>query len=288
MNSETTDFQRYLAAKRSVDARAFNQLVWDALVQHLEREDRSPLRILELGGGIGSLAARILEARLSPQVHYTLVDLDPENTAAARRALEPLAADTSVALDVVTADAYGFLKASAEQGWDLLVAHAFLDLLDLKTAVPRLLASLRPGGFFYFPINYDGLTAFEPAFAPEFEAELLAGYNRSMDERRVDGQPSGDSLTGRHLFAHLAAAGAEVLAAGPSDWLVFPQGGAYPEDEDFFLNFILATIENEMGTKADIDQDRLDAWVRARRAQVSHAELIYLAHQIDFFGRRSR
>lgn len=288
MTTQNLGFQRYLSAKRSVDARAFNRQVWATLTERLQAENFTSLRILELGGGTGGMAARILAARLVPQVHYTLVDRDPANIAAARAALRPLANGGAIQLDLVAADVYQFLDDHSNQDWNLLVAHALLDLLDLKTAVPRLMAALKPGGYFYFPINYDGLTAFEPPLDPEFEAGMLTDYNRSMDQRLVDGQPSGDSHTGRHLFAHLAAASAEILAAGPSDWLVFPQGGSYPEDEAFFLKFILATIENEMSAKPEIDQARLQAWLERRRAQVSHADLIYLAHQLDFFGRRSR
>lgn len=287
MSQPPLDFQRYLSAKRSVDARAFNQGVWSALVNHLGAEKPEQLRILELGGGIGSLAARILKAQLAPQAQYTLVDVDPANIGLARQALDPFQKTASIEIEFIAQDAYAFLDAHAGQQWDLLVAHAFLDLLDLATAVPRFMAALEPGGLFYFPINYDGLTAFEPPADPEFEADLLAAYDRSMDERRVDSQPSGDSRTGRHLFARLAAAGAEVLAAGPSDWLVYPHQGAYPEDEAFFLEFILATIKAEMRETPGIDPERLAAWLRTRRHQLADAELVYLAHQLDFFGRRS-
>ena len=50
----------------------------------------------------------------------------------------------------------------------------------------------------------------------------------------TDGQPSGDSRTGRRLFHALRACGAEVLAAGSSDWVVHPVGGAYLHDEAYF------------------------------------------------------
>jgi len=37
-------------------------------------------------------------------------------------------------------------------------AHAVLDLIDLGSALPRLLSRLAPGGLFYFSLNFDGAT----------------------------------------------------------------------------------------------------------------------------------
>jgi hypothetical protein len=56
-----------------------------------------------------------------------------------------------------------------------------------------------------------------------------------MDERIRGGQPAGDSRTGRHLFAHLKAAGASILASGSSDWVVYASDGRYPDEEAHFV-----------------------------------------------------
>jgi hypothetical protein len=108
-----------------------------------------------------------------------------------------------------------------------------------------------------------------------------------MDERLVNGQPSGDSQTGRHLFGALKAAGVEVLAAGSSDWLVFPQGGGYVEDEGYFLLHILQMIEGSVSGKAELDAGKLSQWLSERRVQVERGELVFMAHQLDFFGRKA-
>ena len=50
----------------------------------------------------------------------------------------------------------------------------------------------------------------------------------SMGERVRHGRPAGDSRSGRHLFAHLRRAGARLLAAGASDWVVHAQPSGYP------------------------------------------------------------
>jgi len=42
--------------------------------------------------------------------------------------------------------------------WDVLIAHAFLDLMDISAPLPMLLSLLKPGGLFYSTIQFDGAT----------------------------------------------------------------------------------------------------------------------------------
>src|SRR6185437_5951935 len=95
-----------------------------------------------------------------------------------------------------------------------------------------------------------------------------------------------DSKTGRRLFGHLARAGVEVLAAGSSDWVVFPQQGRYPGDEAYFLHHIVDTIRQSLSVRPEVDQRALAAWIALRQQQIDQGLLVYLAHQLDFLGRR--
>ncbi len=52
-------FSRYLTAKRTVDDRALNRQVWHTLRENLPRRNR--LRVLEIGGGIGTMVERIAD-----------------------------------------------------------------------------------------------------------------------------------------------------------------------------------------------------------------------------------
>jgi hypothetical protein len=140
-----------------------------------------------------------------------------------------------------------------------------------------------PDAFYWFSINFDGETTLLPEHPSD--AKLLGVYHRSMDERVRDGRPSGDSKTGRHLFEHLARAGASVLSAGASDWVVHPTGLGYAADEAYFLYHIVHTIRTELGRHADISAAELEAWAELRRSQVERGELCLVAHQLDFFGR---
>ncbi len=265
------DFQRYLSAKRSVDARAFNPQVWQALLDWAIESPR-PLRVLDIGGGSGAMAARILAAGLPRPIEYTLVDQQAANLSAAQATL-----GTQIN-HYVTADIFAFLAERPGERWDLLVAHAFLDLIDLQSQLPLLLNALRPEGALYAPINFDGETRFAPDLQPDFERVLLEGYHASMR----------DPHTGRRLAGALAAAGLELRASGRADWVVEPQHGAYPADEAYFLDFILHTIEQEMRGRPGIDAAALDAWLAARRAQIKRGKLRFRARNLDYFALKSR
>jgi hypothetical protein len=182
-------------------------------------------------------------------------------------------------------DVFDFIKQrEPNAGYDLLIAHAFLDLIDLTTSLSLILSLIRPGGHFYFTINFDGETILEPAIDPAYDALVIELYHRTMDAREVAGRHSGDRHTGRHLFHLLQTAGAQIKAAGSSGWTVFAGSGGYPEDEAYFLHFIIHTIESALKDHPEIDAPRFASWIDTRHTQIEQKELIYIAHQIDFVG----
>jgi hypothetical protein len=156
--------------------------------------------------------------------------------------------------------------------------------LDVPSTLPKLFSLLSDEGLFYFTINFDGLTAFEPVIDIELDSLILRLYHDTMDNRRIRGALSGDSCTGRHLFSHLQRAGAQVLQAGSSDWVVFPQQGSYPADEAFFLHFIIHTIQTALAGNHELDERQFATWIAVRHTQVERSELVYIAHQIDVLG----
>ncbi len=298
-------FIRYLHAKKSVDDRALNLRVWNQLRGSILGMDspQHPLRVLEIGGGIGTMLARLLEDGLLPDCDYCLLDINEANTQSAPIYLSEWAniagfefqqhphndyqitmPSGKINLKIVCADVFDFISKS-RSSWDLLIGHAVLDLFDLSTAIRRLKAAINPKGLMYFTINYDGHTIFEPQIEPLFEKELLTLYNQSMDERLTDGKPSGDSQTGRHLFEQLRLAGVELLAAGSSDWVVFSGFDGYPHQEADFLGHLIDMIYNEMKTHPGIDQEQLNRWTAERKNQIANHDLVCIVHQLDFLGR---
>ena len=271
-------FPRYLAAKKTVDDRALNQHVWQTMAEVVS----VPTRILEIGAGIGTMVERFAQHGLLAQAEYTAVDNQPDNITEAKRRLKHL--DDFIHLETI--DLFDFIyREQGQQSWDLLIAHAFLDLMDIPATLPRLFSLLKPGGYFYFTINFDGATIFQPIIDPVLDAKIEQLYHRTMDERLTDGQSSGDSRSGRHLFHQLRQAGGEILAAGSSDWVVFAGDDGYPADEAYFLQFIVHTMQQALAGHPELDAARFADWIRQRQRQIENGDLVYIAHQIDFFGR---
>ncbi|MGO8761880.1 MAG: class I SAM-dependent methyltransferase [Desulfobaccales bacterium] len=299
------DFIRYLAAKKGLDDRCLNRQVWEALERAVRgRTDSSPLRVLEVGCGIGTMLERLLDWGLLTRAAYTGIDVEAgliraaaerlRGYAAARQANLSVESDGAMVLSspfqevqirLEAADLFDFLdREPGKPAWDLLVAHAFLDLIDLAATLPRLLSHLAPGGFFYFSLNFDGATTLEPVIDPDLDRQIESLYHQTMDRRRCQGRPAGSSRTGRRLLGHLKEAGARVVAAGSSDWVVFPGPEGYPGDEAFLLHFIIDTIGGALGGHPELDGGRFRAWIAERHRQIEAAELIYIAHQLDVMG----
>jgi len=335
---ETYSFTRYLTAKRTVDNRALHRPTCDALRESLASTaaaiDR-PLRVLEVGTGVGTMLDRLLEWGVLPSgaIEYVGVDTDEQciHRARARARVrgrgdgaeagppddrndfdesietEPKAPigieaeDTSVSVRYVCEDAIAY--AEAADGFDCVIAMAFLDLINLPRGLNRLASALTPAGVLYAPVTFDGLTCFRPVADEAFERALLAAYHETMD---AAGR-AGGSTTGRELFDVAGRCGLSIVSAGGSDWVVHPNTaseseGAYTADEAYFLHHIVDTVEgavratideagsdNERGqSEASIlSPDRVVGWADRRHREIGAGELTYLAHQYDVLFERS-
>jgi predicted O-methyltransferase YrrM len=299
---------RYLAAKKSVDDRALNWQVWQRLVAALPRATPGqPLRILEVGAGIGGMVERLLAGGVFTHATYTAIDMAPTLMAEAHRRLTQWAGEQGfqvhenrqrqldvrragqhITIETEAIDVARFMaREHGRRAWDLLIGQAFLDLVDMPTTLPAICSLVRPGGLLYFPITFDGDTVFQPEGDREFDGAIEACYHQTMDKRMLDGKPSGDSRTGRRLFAHLRMAGVDVLAAGSSDWVVFAGANGYPADEAYFLHYITHTIGTAFIEHPKLDAARLGTWVAQRHAQIEQGALVYIARQLDVLGRVS-
>jgi SAM-dependent methyltransferase len=297
-------FSRYLRAKKSLDDRSINLGVYQKLTAALPADKRgSTLKILEVGCGLGTMIERLWDWNLTDRAAYTALDREPGLIAEAGRRLQEFARNRQVAFSetggairlrgeerdwLVTLNTGDFLTFCREQQgkttYDLVVAHAFMDLVDLPTGLPVLLSRLKTGGLYYFTLTFDGQTIFQPPADPEFDDLVVELYHQTMDCRA--GGTSGHSQSGRRLLEALGRYGSEILAAGSSDWVVWPQtGGSYPAEEAYFLDYLLETIHQALAGHPGLDQQRLQAWLARRREQIQAGELIFIAHQVDVCGR---
>jgi SAM-dependent methyltransferase len=300
---------RYLSSKKTVDDRALNKDVVERLrVELAALGDRVP-RVLEIGAGLGNMIARLADWSVLRRAEYFVLDVDAQILEASRVRLMDWAhrqghtaefasealrihgtGGVELTIRTIHAELGDYLERERPTSprADLLIANAVLDLVDLSTTLPRLLDLAVPDGLFWFSINYDGETILQPPHAAD--PGFMRVYNRSMDQRIRYGRPAGDSRTGRHLFHHLTNARASILGAGASDWVVFAKDARYEADEAYFLHHIIRTIDDELGRQheqhAEIAPEDLAHWVALRHAQIESGDLVYIAHQIDFLGRR--
>ncbi|HEY6723588.1 MAG TPA: class I SAM-dependent methyltransferase [Polyangiaceae bacterium] len=289
--------QRYLHAKRTVDDRALNRGVLDVLHASLSELGERPVRILEIGAGVGTMLSRLGDWGVLRRTDYVLLDRDATSLASARAHLEGWADSVTTAGEVLTVkkaalearasfvaeEAFAFMAAaSASARFDLVVANAVLDLMELEPVLRAIWGVLKPAGRFWFSINFDGDTIFEPE-SPLDEA-VMRLYHRSMDERMRDGRPAGHSKTGRRLLTAIGATGADLCAAGSSDWVVFPRARGYAGDEAYFLRHIVHTIDEALSGHRELDAAQFATWVAERFGQIERGELCYIAHQLDVFG----
>jgi hypothetical protein len=308
--SDTQDqrFVRYLASKKSADDRALNKYVWDTLAEALPKSSpANRLKVLELGAGIGTMIERLVDWKLLTFAEYTAVDSDansvgefcgriarwaaargfdfslrPKNTALIRTQ------EVEILIKFLQADVYDLLsRENIGRQWDLGIAHAFMDLVDIGVVLPQFCTFIRPAGLLYLTLNYDGETIFLPELHPTLDKLILQLYNQSMDDRITDHRITGGSQTGRKLFGSLKTVDASVLAAGGSDWIVFPASQRYPEDESSFLHYILDTIHTELKGHPALDQTAFESWIQTRHDQVESAELTFIAKNLDLLVRVS-
>jgi SAM-dependent methyltransferase len=233
------------------------------------------------------MVERLVERGVLSHSIYTAVDADSDNIAELNRRV---GARQNLVVQAHAIDVFDFI--AREQGcqtWDVLIAHAFLDLLDLARALPQLLPVLTHGGIFYATIVFDGATIFEPTIDASFDAEIERLYHQTMDERIMDGKAAGDSHAGRHLFQLFAQTGVEIIEAGSSDWVVYPTTRGYRDDQAYFMHFIIDTLRGALGNHPALANKRklFSEWIALRHRQIEENQLVYIAHQLDFVGAKA-
>jgi SAM-dependent methyltransferase len=300
--SEAAAYIGYLAAKKAIDDRCLNRHGWATMQESLSQAfDSRTLHVFEIGCGIGTMAERFLAHWTAADCEYLAVDREPAFIEHARGRFPEYAASVGYSIEprseleirltsprgrrhrvrFEVADALHLPSELAAAGaYDLIISHAFLDLVDITVAVPALLNLLRPAGYFYFTLVFDGLTEFLPLM--EDDSLIMELYHRSMDERVVEGVRSGHSQTGRRLYSVLQDDRAHIQAMGASDWVVMAQEAG--SAENIFLASILDTVQDELATHPELDRARFEAWIEARRQQLASRKLVYITHQLDYFG----
>lgn len=274
---------RYLHAKESVDERAYSRCVRDQLLDELPENPR----ILEAGCGTGVTVSRLLSWGLDRGEYRGIDAAEPivSHARSARPAICRHAGEAVVPTDegwrvadldcqFRVGDALELASDQFAASADLVVAQAFLDLVDVERALDAFDDALGPDGVVYAPITFDGVTLFQPDHPAD--AAVERAFHAAIDDH-----PGRDSRAGRYLLDRLGANG-KLLAVDSSDWVVRPRNGEYPADERYFLGRILDFIADALAIRS---VEGGDEWLTARRAQLASGELTYVAHNYDLLFR---
>jgi SAM-dependent methyltransferase len=295
------DFADYLEAKLALDARSLNIEAWQACLARLGGRDR--LRVLDVGSGTGAMVRRLAGDAPAAALDLTALDRDRRLLETARTAVRERLAQLGLCSqdrgDRVEAgdgvrrvhvtfkccDLFDFEPPSPD--YDLITAHAFMDLVPMARALGLYSRWLSDGGLLYATLNYDGETDLFPQYGdPGFEATLLAVYDDSMDRRRVAGEPTGGARSGRRLYTLLEHAGFEVVAYGSSDWNLTPLDRRYRARDADVLRMMLQCIRGEAEREPMIDRARLADWHARRSEELARGALGMIVHQIDILAAR--
>ncbi len=294
-DGDSIPFPDYLDAKFALDERSLNEQVRNLMTAQLR--GRTRLNCLDVGSGTGAMVRRLLHLSHAPELLITVLDCDRDLLETARRriagelqqrrlvvdvngpALRGESIGRTVVVDFVASRVSDFNPPAPR--YDLITAHAFMDLVAVDSTLQSFERWLVPGGLLYSTLNYDGVTRIYPPFDDGiFESNLMAAYDASMDARRANGEATGGSRSGSRLLAALLARQWEVLAYGASDWNLTPSAGQYHDRDKVCLQAMLEFIHVE-AKRSSLDQDAVSEWVRDRARQLVSGRLGMIVHQLD-------
>ena len=291
-------FAEYLEAKFALDERSLNREVRTAFLDALRGLPR--IECLDVGAGTGATFRRLLQSGLTTPLSLTALDRDRGLLDIARqdaegrlRALgvEPREEDGAIQTQGERLAAMHFAAGELKEHrpgrlYNVITAHAFLDLSPLPQALRQFAAWLQPGGYLYASINYDGDTALTPPYqGSTLEATLLGHYNESMELRRVDGQATGGAYCGRRLQALLPEHAFDIVACGRSDWNIRPFEGEYRDSDAICLKALLEFIGGEGRRSKLFEADQIDRWRDDRLRSLQQRRLGMRISHLDLLAR---
>lgn len=295
-----TDFATFLAAKRGVDDRSINPEVWDRFARTMRertRDTQDSVRIVDVGAGVGTMAVRLAQdLELSGEITYSGIEREADLVAWGRERLPGWLED--VGYDVATEGerviAYPKDDRTTQTSWrvslavgdafchdgaaDVVIAAAFLDIVDTEPALDRLAELLRPHGLLYVPLTFNGETRFTPPI--EDDDRIERAYHRHMNLVR---STPGGSRAGRNVLRHARKMDLKLLASGNADWIIRPGEHGYRAGEATVLAHLLDTIADALEEDPDprLTGAARETWIARRREQLARGELGVRIHHID-------
>jgi ubiquinone/menaquinone biosynthesis C-methylase UbiE len=276
-------FADYLAAKFALDERSLNCEVRGAFLEGLQRLPH--IECLDVGAGTGATLRRLLQSGLSTPLSVTLLDRDRDLLEQARAGLAGWL-QASAMPPAIRFVAEALNDHRPDRRYNVITAHAFLDIMPLTQALRLFSGWLQPGGYLYASLNYNGETVLADAYENgAFEGQLLDYYNHTMETRprRRPGHGRGVLRTA----SHGAPAGIRVSRARlrQLDWHIAPLQGRYRDNDAVCLTALLEMIRSEAQRSDLFRREELDRWHDDRQRRVQEGRLAMHVHQTDVLAR---
>jgi SAM-dependent methyltransferase len=293
---ETFDYPEYLSVKKSIDDTSLNRKVWDTMAGWLlsSQIDNETIEILEIGAGTATMIERLLDEKLLLNCRYTALEIEPGFRDYAQQRLQNWSNKNNYAFLIKEPDNWIISQGTCRVdiqwhtnditkrkdcyptgSFDLIIAHAVIDLLPVPDCMGDIIKLLRADGGYYFSLNFAGKTVFTPR--EEEDEDIITAYHRDMDKRfpGLDWQPS---RTGIELGTWLRDQGHKIIAEGESNWQLSSLDVTDVHIQRF-INNILETI-----SKALAGLPGLDTWVTKRKEQLESGKLKFFVANKDYFG----
>jgi len=277
MHQDFPSFDAYLWAKEGIDSKSLHQPTWQLLVEACRTQE--PARVLEVGAGVGTMLRRLFLAGALGNTSYWALEPQLALLEQASRLLEQLVRDYpesahNVVLYPLADDWQSFSARPAAHPYILVVAHAFVDLVDAPAFLDSLVPFVAEGSLVYLSLIFDGLTQWYPQL-PE-DDELMDLYHADMGHSVFNGTRSGPR-SARLIWNHALKGGWKLLSAGPSDWIMIAPTSAHEQVVQLWL---LSTIHKVLG-------DRATSWVQRRLIQARQGNLGLRISHMDLLLQRT-
>ncbi|MFN8526530.1 MAG: class I SAM-dependent methyltransferase [Chloroflexota bacterium] len=239
------------------------------------------LRVVDLGSGAGVALQRLSEWLPDRRMRAYAVDLDQELLAA------PVAVRTGVTRLPLLADALLPLdeQGGPPDGWaDLVVSHAFADLVPVQLFAERVARLLTRGGLAHLALTYDGNTVFSPRSRSRLETAVLAGYHRHMRRTMVGTVAATGAQAGSELQSALESCGLITVKRGRSRWRVGVAGRT--DGPSVLLLERVMRFVADGATAAGVDAVIAEAWLRRRQTELSQEILSVRVDHVDLLVAR--
>jgi hypothetical protein len=166
--------------------------------------------------------------------------------------------------------------------YDLVMAHAVMDLVNIPETLHGFQRLLRPGGLLYLTLNYDGVILFSAAMG-----------DRIRRDARVPLPPQHGQSHHRRPALGIVAKRAPVNSESIVSEAPVDRGGQFGLDRSSsttavtrearlsFLETIVQTIQRQLQQDSAVDQHKLAQWAKHRITQITAGELIFMARNLD-------